>query len=175
MRYATHKRSLETALEELARLMEERQEMEIVQWKLDERINHLTTTIEGLSELIDVKPEKEYPFLFPEKVSPDVGLMNAVSNVLRTSREPMLPLHVLMALQRNGSKLNGYKNVLICIEEILKRLKESGEVKTLSCYEVLAYEWINEEKVARDRKAKEVEGYALSLIRGEKSPDYQQK
>jgi hypothetical protein len=61
--------------------------------------------------------------------------------------------------------VGAHKNVLEQVGLILERLKESGEVTRYVCCEVYGYEWISAANAERDRKAKEVDELALSLVR----------
>jgi hypothetical protein len=128
-----HEKSYEAAIQELSELMEMREELESKLETVEHMITRAKWAVRGISYLTSANPETEYPHLFPEVVTPDVGFTDAIREVLQ--EEPGVkysaPVHVRNALELRGFNIKKYKNPLASIHTILKRLEKSGEAKTI--------------------------------------------
>lgn len=127
-----YKQSFDLAIEELAELMAEREEVESRREQLERRITRLREAIIGLGFLVDKGSytiAKERPELFPDTVSPDVGFTDAVRAVFRDDKESFhSPIEIRDYLDLVGFDIAKYKNVLASIHSILKRLKAKNEI-----------------------------------------------
>lgn len=127
-----HKRSYDAAVKELSELMENREMLESELEAVDSKILKLQWAVRGVGNLCNANPETEYPHLFPESASPDIGFTDAIREVLQTEpgEEFFTPVNVRTVLEHRGFDLKKYKNPLASIHTILKRLEKSGQART---------------------------------------------
>ena len=148
----SYKKAFDAAVEELAKVMERREELEDELEKVNERVKTLTRSIHGLGGLIHrfavVDLIKERPELFPEFVDKqDIGFTDAVRNVLKSNRVAFTPMEVRDELRREGFDISKYKNVLASIHAILKRLVSQGQAETIEEDGKLKYAWIRDRDI----------------------------
>jgi DNA-binding PadR family transcriptional regulator len=127
-----HRKSYEAAIEELSELAEKREELENLLDAVDSELARIKWAVKGIANLCDAHPEKEYPHLFPEDVSPDVGFTDAIREILNADAGFTYhsPVSVRNVLEKNGFDLKKYKNPLASIHTILKRLVKQGQAKS---------------------------------------------
>ncbi|HEY5839103.1 MAG TPA: hypothetical protein VIT19_08710 [Pyrinomonadaceae bacterium] len=120
------------ALEDLAEMMAEREELDAKRDDIDKRIIRLRDAITGLGGLCNMNAEsiaKEHPELFPDRVTPDVGFTDAIRMVFKKNPDYFhSPVWIRDALEEDGFDVDKYKNVLASIHSIVKRLKIKGDV-----------------------------------------------
>jgi hypothetical protein len=129
---ASYKQSFDSAIEELAELMAEREEVETRREQIERRVNLLREAILGFAWLCgksSYEVAKERPELFPDTASPDVGFTDAIRSVFRDDRDSShSAIGIRDYLDFTGFDIAKYKNVLASIHSILKRLKNKGEI-----------------------------------------------
>jgi hypothetical protein len=106
-----YRRALDAALREYERALADRA-------ALDTRIAQLHQTIASLTRLCGLTP------------TVPLGLTDACRLVLRGAGRPMTPVDVRDRLLAIGCDLDRYANALAAIHTVLKRLAESGEVRS---------------------------------------------
>lgn len=139
-----YKQTFDTAIKELSDLMEEREELDTRREELNARIAQVRRGVLALSPLVGEEPqgvENKYPHLFPDLITPDTGLTDAVREVLKSHGTFLTPINVRRGLQGIGFITDKYKNILASIHTILKRLAEAGEVETDTSGDGTAYKW----------------------------------
>jgi hypothetical protein len=139
-------RDLEGALSDRDRLDAEREEAET-------RVTNLRHAIFGLATLAGEDSETftaQHPDLFPELIDPDVGLTDAVREVLKTVKVFITPVKVRDRLTEMHYDLSKYKNVLASLHTVLKRLADNDEVFVDTRGGKTMYRW----KVPALRKSK---------------------
>ncbi|MDT4954129.1 MAG: hypothetical protein QOJ02_2267 [Acidobacteriota bacterium] len=143
----TYKKAFDEAVEELSKVMSQREELEIELEQVDQRIKKLSRSIHGLGELFDpyavAKLTEKRPELFPRRtVTKDAGFTDAIRKVLMESLgTAYTAIEVRDALERDGFDISKYKNVLASIHAILKRLVNQGQVETNSDEGKVEYSW----------------------------------
>ena len=105
------KANLESAQDELVRLMRERD-------SIDERINKLQTDILHLAALCRVEVED------PVK---QLGLTDAIRQISIRNRRPRNVQQVIDELKNSNYDLSGYKNIAANVHTVIGRLIKSGE------------------------------------------------
>lgn len=124
--------SYAAGLEELSRLMAEREELDSKREAIDDRITKLRNAIIGLGGLsgkTQFSIASDHPELFPDNAIPDVGFTDAIREVFRMYDESQFsPVQIRDELQETGFDIKKYKNVLASIHSILKRLKARNEI-----------------------------------------------
>lgn len=128
----SYKQSYDVAMEELAELMSEREEIDVRREEVERRITRLRDAIVGLGNLCNKSAyeiARERPELFPDTASPDVGFTDAIRNVFREGKEYFFsPVEIRDYLEFEGFDISKYKNVLASIHSIVKRLKNKNEI-----------------------------------------------
>ena len=117
-----YKESLDRARAERDTLTEQRD-------ALNTRIAALTRSIEGLEVLCD---ESDYSIgLLPEStttlVAPDLGISDAIRNILAASLMPVSVPEIRNTLVQDGFDPAAYSNILTVIHNTLRRLDRQGE------------------------------------------------
>jgi hypothetical protein len=143
--------ALKMALEELTDLMAEREDIDTKREQLDSRIFRVREGLVGLALLSGTDSSelaKKHPHLFPDLISPDVGLTDAVRQALESKRIYMSPVEVRNRLVDMKYDMKRYTNVLASIHTILKRLVDSGEVDAGNREGKVVYRW--SDKAVRD-------------------------
>lgn len=124
-----YRRAMETAIEELSALMEEREELDDRREKMNTRINVLRDGIVGLSSMLGEDPFTQRPELFPNLIDPDTGLTNAVRDAMRSLDRYASTVDIREALKDAGYNITKYRNPLSAIQQVLTRLVERGVVE----------------------------------------------
>jgi hypothetical protein len=128
----SYKQSYDVAMEELAELMAEREEIESRRDRIEWRISRLRDAIIGIGSLCNKSSyeiARERPELFPDNAPSDVGFTDAIRNVFRESRDAFFsPIDIRDYLDFSPFDISKYKNVLASIHSILKRLHKKGEI-----------------------------------------------
>ncbi len=144
MELADYKAMYDKALTELARLMEQREQLEIECDNVDIRITQVRQGIDALVPLCDENPYMTHPDLFPigpHTFMPNTGLTDAIRKVMAN----IAPMSATAVSVRTGLKTIGYeidsKNILPSIHTILKRLEEKGEVVSKEVKGKTWYRW----------------------------------
>jgi hypothetical protein len=110
-----YRRALEAAAKEYEALGAERQ-------RIDKRLGELAQTISTLSRLCGIVPTVPW------------GLTDACRMVVRNAGVPMTPAEVRDRLQGVGVDLSTYANALAAIHTTLKRLNDTGELRSISAH-----------------------------------------
>jgi len=115
-----YRRALEAARRELAKVLQDRSE-------LDRRAAELKKTIEGLSALCD---EADHPAgLLQGGSLADVGISDAIRAVLRETDNPaMSPTEIRDELKKREVNLEDYASEMTVIHNTLARLERQGEI-----------------------------------------------
>ncbi|HEX8139420.1 MAG TPA: hypothetical protein VF544_17805 [Pyrinomonadaceae bacterium] len=140
----TYQEALNAAIKDLAKLMGEREELDTKREELDRNIFQLREGLFGLAILCGTDTNqlaKEYPELFPDLISPDLGLTDAVRKAMASKRNFVSPVEVKDRLAAMGFDITKYKNILASIHTILKRLLASDEVEAGTRDEKVVYRW----------------------------------
>src|ERR1041385_1871754 len=128
----SYEESYNDAINELSELMAEREELDSKRETIDNRITKLRNAIIGLGGLSGKTAygiATDYPELFPDTVTPDVGFTDAVREAFRLYKDYFFsPVEIRSEIEENGFDIKKYKNVLASIHSILKRLKNKGEI-----------------------------------------------
>ena len=126
-----YRQALDAARVELERLEEQREEM-------DNRITQLKQTIVSLATLCNDKAI----LAKLAKLVEAAGITDNCREVLRTSDFALSALEVKDRLLKLGLDASKYTNLLASIHAVLKRLAESGEVRTVQLEDgSTAYKW----------------------------------
>jgi hypothetical protein len=131
MKPNVHKQSLDAALAEAAGLIAERDALDQQVERLNRKIQDLVAAVEGLAPLCGIDAKKEYAYLFPYDMEPEVGFTDAIRKVLST-----VPMNMYTAvgvrdeLIKSGFDVDKYTNPMASVHTILKRLVENSEVLT---------------------------------------------
>ena len=107
-----YRRALATAIREYEALGQQRQD-------IDKRLAEVAQTIGTLSRLCGLVP------------TVPLGLTDACRLIVRGAGVPVTPADVRQRLQSIGFDLEKYANDLAAIHTILKRLNESGELRSV--------------------------------------------
>jgi hypothetical protein len=107
-----YRRALATAIREYEALGKQRQD-------IDKRLAEVMQTIGTLSRLCGLVP------------TVPLGLTDACRLVIRGAGVPVTPAEVRQRLQSIGFDLSNYQNDLAAIHTILKRLNDSGELRSV--------------------------------------------
>jgi hypothetical protein len=108
-----YRRALEAAAKEYEALGAERQ-------RIDKRLSELAQTISTLSRLCGISPTAPW------------GLTDACRTIVRSAGVPMSAADVRDRLAAIGVDLSGYANALAAIHTTLKRLNDSGELRSVA-------------------------------------------
>jgi hypothetical protein len=139
-----YKNALSSALNELSKLMAARERLDIHREELDMKIFRLREGLFGLAILCGTDTNQlaaEYPELFPDLISPDTGLTDAIRKAMQAKRTYASPVEVKNRLAEMGYDIGKYKNILASIHTILKRLVDSEEVETGIRDQKVVYRW----------------------------------
>ena len=117
-----YRSALDAAIAEYEQLGEERR-------RIDDRLAQLTQTITTLSRLVGLEPT--IPF----------GLTDAVRLVYRNAGIPLSPTEVRERLRAIGFDLDNYSNEMAAIHTVLRRLNESGELRSMAVPGKQIYSW----------------------------------
>lgn len=137
--------TLDSAINELTRLMYEREKLDEKREALHLRIMKLRSAARGLANLCDADDiEEEFPHLFPNEWGEgDVGLTDAIRQVLASHEEAYLsPVFIRDRLADVGFDIKSHKNILASIHTVLKRLQRQGEVAPATREGRTAYKWV---------------------------------
>ena len=127
-----YKPTLEAALTDLADLMKHRERVDNEREFLDKRIFQVREGLFGLAILCGTDTNtlaREHPELFPDLISPDTGLSDAVRKALQSKRVFVSPVELRDRLQSMGYDIKKHANVLASIHTTLKRLADAEEVE----------------------------------------------
>jgi predicted nuclease with TOPRIM domain len=145
-----YRQTLDSAIKELAELMEEREKLDERRETLHQRIVKLRRVAYGLASLCDVENiDDEHPSLFPNEFSDnaDVGLTDAIRQVLSSHEEANLsPVFIRDRLADVGFDIKTHKNILASIHTVLKRLQRQGEVTPHIREGRTSYKWVAKKK-----------------------------
>jgi hypothetical protein len=130
-------RALEAARNELAGLLQQRQE-------IDKRVMQLQRTVDALLAVCEEQGvQLPSDLLPPELESPTpIGFTDAVRNILRERGLPMGPIAVRDALVDMGIDMNKYSNPMVPVHNTLKRLCERGEVARTPLAETGGFQYV---------------------------------
>ena len=125
-----YRQAIDTAAQELGELMKRHEELETELEHVQDRIETLQFGLTALGAVSGIDPRQEYPDLYPEEMTPDLGFTDAVREALKSANPIMIfsPVLVRDELQKRGFDLTKYRNPLASIHTILKRLRASDEV-----------------------------------------------
>jgi hypothetical protein len=115
---SVYKKALDTAHAEIAELVRQRAEV-------DKRISQLTVTVDALTALMD-----SVPVAYDDTPSTmeEVGISDAIKQVLRCSPVPLTPGEIKAKLTESGFDASVYANDGAVIQSTLKRLEKQGDV-----------------------------------------------
>ena len=118
MESSAYKKALDAANTEITDLVRQRAE-------LDKRISQLTVTVDALSALTD-----SHPVVYEDAPSglEEVGISDAIKQVLRSSPVPLTPGEIKAKLTESGFDASVYANDGAIIQSTLKRLEKEGDV-----------------------------------------------
>lgn len=133
----TYKKALEAAQKELAQATQ-------LQKETQRRIMKLRQTIFSLTMLLT----KEAADHIVKSVE-EIGLTDAIREILRIGEKPLSPIEVRKALEELGYDLSKYTNPLASIHTILKRLVKKGQATIVGRGREKRYAWISGEPVLR--------------------------
>lgn len=139
-----YKVSFQMALKELSELMSEREELDNRREELDAKIIQLRQGVLGLAGLCGVNSLQltiERPELFPDLISYDLGLTDAIRKAMQAERVFLSPIEIRKRLHTMGYDIKKHKNILASIHVSLKRLAESDEVETGNRESKVVYRW----------------------------------
>ena len=140
----TYQEALNAALKDLASLMHRREKVDMMREKFDREIFQLREGLFGLAILCGTDTNqlaKDNPELFPDLISPDVGLTDAVRKAMAAKRIFTSPVEVKDRLAEMGFDITIHKNILASIHTILKRLVKSEEVDEGQREGKVVYRW----------------------------------
>src|SRR5437868_3925975 len=140
----TYQTALNAAIKDLAELMSQREELDTKREEMDKSIFQLREGLVGLAILCGTDTNqlaKDYPELFPDLISPDVGLTDAVRKAMAAKRTFVSPVEVKDRLAEMGFDITKHKNILASIHTILKRLVKSDEIEAGTREEKVVYRW----------------------------------
>jgi len=115
---SAYKKALDAAQAEIADLIRQRAE-------LDKRLSHLKVTVDALAALIDIPPE---PDEYAPEETEELGISDAIKQVLRSSPVPLTPGEIKAKLTESGFDASAYANNGAAIQNTLKRLELQGDV-----------------------------------------------
>jgi hypothetical protein len=137
--------AFEEAIKDLAETMRHRERNERERDWLDTKILKLREGVLGLGSLCGKTQTtilRDNPELFPNLIDPDVGLTDAVRQVLKESHKHFLtPVRIGEKLKTIGYDVSNQKNLLASLHTILKRLKKQGEAMTGTRDGKTVYKW----------------------------------
>jgi hypothetical protein len=119
--------ALKVALKKLSSLTKEKEELLDKASALDSEIARLRSKLATLASLVTDAPEGS-PIAELKKWVTDLGLADAIREVLKAHENGLTPKEVRDWLLRMGFDLSDYSNVQASIHSILKRLHASGEI-----------------------------------------------
>lgn len=130
-----YRKTLEAARADLANLLAE-------QKRINEKISKLAPVIQYLAQLCDEPIGSDVESM---ALGPDLGLTDAIRNVLRAaSGRAVPPTEVRDLLAHSRFNLGKYANPLPPIHNTLKRLKDNKEIEEVETGSGKAYRWISE-------------------------------
>src|SRR5262245_34933576 len=106
--------TLESALRDLENLMDQREKLDNKREFLDQRIFQLREGLFGLAILCGTDRNtlaQEHPELFPDLISPDTGLTDAIRKALQSKRVFVSPPELRDRLQAMSYDISQHKNV----------------------------------------------------------------
>ena len=118
--------ALAVAAEKLSRLNIQRGEYIARLIELDAEIAKLRSKVISVADLVG-SPPSDSPISKLKEFVTEMGLTDAIRQVLMAHNHGLTPKEVRDWLVRMGVDLSGYGNVQASIHAILKRLQESGE------------------------------------------------
>lgn len=118
--------------EALAAAIREYEELGARRRDLDDRLTQLAQTIGTLTRLLGLTP------------TVPLGMTDACRLALRGAGVPLTPVEVRDRLLSIGVDLSAYSNDLSVIHTTLKRLNESGDIRSVSKHGKPAYVWNHE-------------------------------
>ena len=141
-----YKAAYDAAIAELNNLIQVRDNLETQREKVDSRIAQVRDGLHGLAMLANQgSPFETHPDLFPDFLDPDVGITEAVRQVLRGGYDYMSPVAVRDKLIELGIDKAKYKNLLAVVHQILRRL-DSNEAESRTLEGKTTYRWRRESK-----------------------------
>lgn len=115
------------SIDDLSAALEEKESLEDRLQEVIAKIDDLRQVAYSTANMCGVDPRVEYPSLFLEETSLDIGFTDAIRGVFSPG-VGMSPVQVRNRLRAGGFDLKGYKNPLATIHTILKRLVKAGEL-----------------------------------------------
>jgi len=128
-----------TAIQELAELINEREKLDIRRDQIDARLITVRRGVVALSRLAEKTPWVEHPEWFPEVGTADVGFTSAIRRALQSDLKRFFsPVQVRDSLKDFGYEIKS-DNILPSIHNTLKRLHKAGnadidDVDGKTCY-----------------------------------------
>jgi hypothetical protein len=120
MQPADYQKALDAARAEIQEVLAQRTQ-------LDERLNQLKKIVDAISALLEPAPETPgYGEILNEWT--DMGISNAIRQILSESSGPMSPVGIRDELIKRGFSLTEYANPLAVIHNTLKRLLMQEEI-----------------------------------------------
>jgi hypothetical protein len=120
------KNALNDAYKKLDSMLAEQSELDQRRIALDRDIARWSEKIVHLAALVDDIPEESNVGRFM-KMRTEMGLTNAVREVLKASKRPLMPTQVRDGLIKAGFDVSEYQNILATLHITLKRLVNSKE------------------------------------------------
>ena len=119
---------------------------------LETEIAEVKQEIGALAILAGETQRGQHAFLM--RVSSELGLADAIREVLRSTRESLTPQDVRDRLERMGYNMNDHSNILASIHTTLRRMSENNEVKEEPRKGKKAYRFMTNEERLKERLAK---------------------
>lgn len=136
------KGALKEAREQHQALCVRRDTLDIERDDVNRRIIQLEHVIASLQPVTSESPLKKIDAFLIENAT-EIGLADAVREVLKNSNKFMAPVYIRDVLVESGYDLSQYSNALASIHGVLKRMVESGEVEMLTGARGTMYRWKN--------------------------------
>ena len=124
--------ALAAVIKELAELMRDREAIDTQRERLDQRIFQLREGMVGLAILCGTDTTQlaqKHPELFPDLISSDTGLTDAIRKAMQSKRLYVSPVEVRDRLVNMGYDVSKHGNVLASIHTILRRLAVNEEIE----------------------------------------------
>lgn len=139
MAHDTYKHTLETAKEEIAQLLRERNE-------IDKKLSKLAPVVEYLSALCNPLPPE-----LPMPSTLDIGLSEAIRQAFKSAspRFGLTATEVRDRLREQGFNLDKYANELPPIHNTIARLEKAGDLEPVTRPDAAkAHRWVSSLKRA---------------------------
>lgn len=145
MKKEDYKRLLREKEERLIELLDQHE-------RLETEIAEVKQEIGALAVLAGETKDGRYDFL--SRVSSELGLIDAIREVLRSTKEQLTPQDVRDGLERMGYNVGDHSNILASIHTTLRRMAQSNEVQEGIEGSKKAYRMITVQDRLRERLTK---------------------